>query len=203
MAPSRAAVLMSRTRNRDCGSNRVCQLLQLAVPALELFSIVFWLQSTIKTRRLCVSAAPPLSQATIAPQPQRTTPSTTTTTAAHWGGANTTTTTGLKEGSRGAPKAPPVAPKTTTPPPLESFPLPERFCKATEERDIMWPQTPRGMPVERPCPKGTRGKQCSPSPQSTEPADYNMTGPFRENSSGVYRIHLTLALPRTFASLFI
>uniref|UniRef100_H3CKW2 Adhesion G protein-coupled receptor L2 n=1 Tax=Tetraodon nigroviridis TaxID=99883 RepID=H3CKW2_TETNG len=36
-------------------------------------------------------------------------------------------------------------------------PAHERFCKATEERDIMWPQTPRGMLVERPCPKGTRG----------------------------------------------
>ncbi|XP_056893879.1 adhesion G protein-coupled receptor L2 isoform X18 [Takifugu flavidus] len=101
--------------------------------------------------------APPLSQATTSPQPQRTTPTTTTTTTAHRGVANATTTTGLKEGSRGAPKAPPVVPKTTPPPPLESFPLLERFCKATEERDIMWPQTPRGMLVERPCPKGTRG----------------------------------------------
>uniref|UniRef100_A0A8C3AER8 Adhesion G protein-coupled receptor L2 n=1 Tax=Cyclopterus lumpus TaxID=8103 RepID=A0A8C3AER8_CYCLU len=32
-----------------------------------------------------------------------------------------------------------------------------RFCEATEKRDIMWPQTQRGMLVERPCPKGTRG----------------------------------------------
>lgn len=152
---------------------------------------------------MCVSAAPPLSQATTSPQPQRTTLTTTTTTAAHGGGTNTTSTTGQKEGSRGAPRAPPVVPKTTPPPPLESFPLPERFCKATEERDIMWPQTPRGMLVERPCPKGTRGKQCSPSPRSTEPADYNMTALFRENSSGVYHIHLTLVHPRTFASLFI
>uniref|UniRef100_A0AAQ4RKZ9 Adhesion G protein-coupled receptor L2 n=1 Tax=Gasterosteus aculeatus aculeatus TaxID=481459 RepID=A0AAQ4RKZ9_GASAC len=91
--------------------------------------------------------------------PQKTTTTTTsaTTTAAHRGVANTTTTTGLKEGSRGAPKPPPVIPQTTSPPPLESFPLPERFCEATEKRDIMWPQTQRGMPVERPCPKGTRG----------------------------------------------
>uniref|UniRef100_A0A3Q3AC60 Adhesion G protein-coupled receptor L2a n=1 Tax=Kryptolebias marmoratus TaxID=37003 RepID=A0A3Q3AC60_KRYMA len=28
---------------------------------------------------------------------------------------------------------------------------------ATEKRDIMWPQTQRGLLVERPCPKGTRG----------------------------------------------
>lgn len=157
----------------------------------------------IKTPRLCVSAAPPLSQATSSPQPQRTTTTTTTTTALHWGGANTTTSTGLKEGSRGAPKAPPVVPKTTPPPPLESFPLPERFCKATEERDIMWPQTPRGMLVERPCPKGTRGKQRSPSPQSTERADYNMTEPFQENSSGFYHIHQTLVHPRTFLPLYL
>uniref|UniRef100_A0A3B5L0V3 Adhesion G protein-coupled receptor L2a n=1 Tax=Xiphophorus couchianus TaxID=32473 RepID=A0A3B5L0V3_9TELE len=99
--------------------------------------------------------APPLSEVTTATQPQRTTTVTTTTTA-HWGAANTTTTV-LKEGSRRAPKPPPVIPQTTSPPPLESFPLPERFCKATEKRDIMWPQTQRGMLVERPCPKGTRG----------------------------------------------
>uniref|UniRef100_A0A671Z2G6 Adhesion G protein-coupled receptor L2 n=1 Tax=Sparus aurata TaxID=8175 RepID=A0A671Z2G6_SPAAU len=103
-----------------------------------------------------VISPPPLSEVTTSPQPQRTT-TTTTTTTVHWGVANTTTTTGLKEGSRGAPKPPPVIPQTTSPPPLESFPLPERFCKATEERDITWPQTPRGMLVERPCPKGTRG----------------------------------------------
>ncbi|XP_037830105.1 adhesion G protein-coupled receptor L2 isoform X26 [Kryptolebias marmoratus] len=99
---------------------------------------------------------PPLSEATTSTQPQRTTTVTTTTTA-HWGAANTTTTTVLKEGSRRAPRPPPVIPQTTSPPPLESFPLPERFCKATEKRDIMWPQTQRGLLVERPCPKGTRG----------------------------------------------
>ncbi|KAM7409511.1 hypothetical protein PAMA_001139 [Pampus argenteus] len=100
--------------------------------------------------------APPLSEATVSPQPLRTT-TTTTTTTVHRGVANTTTTTGLKEGNKGAPKLPPVIPQTTSPPPLESFPLPERFCEATERRDIMWPQTQRGMLVERPCPKGTRG----------------------------------------------
>ncbi|TDH08645.1 hypothetical protein EPR50_G00099650 [Perca flavescens] len=100
--------------------------------------------------------APPLSEVTTYPQPQKST-TTTTTTTVHWGVANTTTTTGLKEGSRGTPKPPPVIPQTTSPPPLESFPLPERFCAATENRDITWPQTQRGMLVERPCPKGTRG----------------------------------------------
>ncbi|XP_013889000.1 adhesion G protein-coupled receptor L2 isoform X10 [Austrofundulus limnaeus] len=108
---------------------------------------------------------PPLSEATASTQPQRTTTVTTTTTA-HWGAANTTTTTVLKEGSRRAPRPPPVIPQTTSPPPLESFPLPERFCKATEKRDITWPQTQRGLLVERPCPKGTRGTAsylCVPS----------------------------------------
>uniref|UniRef100_A0A665WB43 Adhesion G protein-coupled receptor L2a n=1 Tax=Echeneis naucrates TaxID=173247 RepID=A0A665WB43_ECHNA len=91
------------------------------------------------------------------PPPLALTTTTDTTTTVHRGVANTTTTTGLKEGSRGAPKLPPAVPQTTSPPPLESFPLPERFCEATEKRDIMWPQTQRGMLVERPCPKGTRG----------------------------------------------
>lgn len=108
-------------------------------------------------------AAPPLSEVTMSAQPPRTTAAAaaTTTTTTHRGLANTTITTGQKQGSRGEPRPPPVAPQTTSPPPLESFPLPERFCKATEERDIMWPETPRGMLVERPCPRGTRGKQAS------------------------------------------
>ncbi|XP_028301524.1 adhesion G protein-coupled receptor L2 isoform X26 [Gouania willdenowi] len=101
--------------------------------------------------------APPLSEVTTTSQLQKTTTTTTTTTTVRWGVFNTTTTAGHKEGSRGAPKPPPVIPQTTSPPSLESFPLPERFCKATEKRDIMWPQTQRGMLVERPCPKGTRG----------------------------------------------
>uniref|UniRef100_A0A3Q4HPY9 Adhesion G protein-coupled receptor L2a n=1 Tax=Neolamprologus brichardi TaxID=32507 RepID=A0A3Q4HPY9_NEOBR len=88
--------------------------------------------------------------------PTKTTTATTTTTV-HWGVDNNTTTTGYKERSRGAPRPRPVIPQTPSPPPLESFPLPERFCKAIEKRDIMWPQTQRGMLVERPCPKGTRG----------------------------------------------
>ncbi|XP_061538889.1 adhesion G protein-coupled receptor L2 isoform X11 [Phycodurus eques] len=101
--------------------------------------------------------APPLSQATVSPQPLRTTTTTTTTTVRRGVANNTTTTTGPKEGSKGAARPPPVILQTTSPPPLESFPLPERFCEATERRDIMWPQTQRGMLVERPCPKGTRG----------------------------------------------
>lgn len=101
--------------------------------------------------------APPFSEVTTTPPTKTTTAATTTT--VHWGVDNNTTTTGYKERSRGAPRPRPVIPQTPSPPPLESFPLPERFCKAIEKRDIMWPQTQRGMLVERPCPKGTRGKQ--------------------------------------------
>uniref|UniRef100_A0A4W5K7Q1 Adhesion G protein-coupled receptor L2 n=1 Tax=Hucho hucho TaxID=62062 RepID=A0A4W5K7Q1_9TELE len=92
-------------------------------------------------------------------KPLRTTTTTTTTTAArNKGVANTMTTTGPKEGiNRGGPKPPLEVPQTTAQPPLESFPLPERFCETAEKRDIVWPQTQRGMLVERPCPKGTRG----------------------------------------------
>ncbi|XP_062961573.1 adhesion G protein-coupled receptor L2 isoform X2 [Cynocephalus volans] len=36
-------------------------------------------------------------------------------------------------------------------------PAQERFCEALDARGIRWPQTQRGMMVERPCPKGTRG----------------------------------------------
>ncbi|XP_039767849.1 adhesion G protein-coupled receptor L2 isoform X22 [Ornithorhynchus anatinus] len=36
-------------------------------------------------------------------------------------------------------------------------PAQERFCEASDARRISWPQTQRGMMVERPCPKGTRG----------------------------------------------
>ncbi|XP_060731084.1 adhesion G protein-coupled receptor L2-like isoform X3 [Tachysurus vachellii] len=32
-----------------------------------------------------------------------------------------------------------------------------RFCESTDIRDIAWPRTHRGVTVERPCPKGTRG----------------------------------------------
>lgn len=37
-------------------------------------------------------------------------------------------------------------------------PTPRRFCEATRRRAIDWPQTHTGSTVERPCPKGTRGR---------------------------------------------
>lgn len=63
---------------------------------------------------------------------------------------------GPQEGSRGT-KPPPAVSTTKIPPVTNIFPLPERFCEALEMKGIKWPQTQRGMMVERPCPKGTRG----------------------------------------------
>ncbi|TNN22061.1 Adhesion G protein-coupled receptor L2 [Liparis tanakae] len=37
-------------------------------------------------------------------------------------------------------------------------PTPRRFCEETRRRAIDWPQTHTGSSVERPCPKGTRGR---------------------------------------------
>ncbi|XP_064311463.1 adhesion G protein-coupled receptor L2 isoform X7 [Phalacrocorax carbo] len=80
----------------------------------------------------------------------------TTSTASQKGPISTTLAGGTKEGSKG-PKPPPPISTTKIPPVTSFFPLPERFCEPTEARGISWPQTQRGMMVERPCPKGTRG----------------------------------------------
>ncbi|XP_043929352.1 adhesion G protein-coupled receptor L2 isoform X6 [Protopterus annectens] len=61
-----------------------------------------------------------------------------------------------RENNRGLRPPPSISP-TKAPTPTSFFPLPERFCEETEARGISWPQTQRGMVVERPCPKGTRG----------------------------------------------
>ncbi|XP_036442030.1 adhesion G protein-coupled receptor L2 isoform X1 [Colossoma macropomum] len=100
--------------------------------------------------------APPISEVTSAPVLPRTTTTTTTTTTQQKGLVTTITTTGTRVGNK-PPKPPAAPPRTTTPPSLDSFPPPERFCDSVERRDIIWPQTQRGMLVERPCPKGTRG----------------------------------------------
>ncbi|XP_076431314.1 adhesion G protein-coupled receptor L2 isoform X17 [Peromyscus maniculatus bairdii] len=84
----------------------------------------------------------------------KTTVSTTSTTSQR--GSVSTTVAGPQEGSRGT-KPPPAVSTTKIPPVTNIFPLPERFCEALETKGIKWPQTQRGMMVERPCPKGTRG----------------------------------------------
>uniref|UniRef100_A0A8C1DPK0 Adhesion G protein-coupled receptor L2 n=1 Tax=Cyprinus carpio carpio TaxID=630221 RepID=A0A8C1DPK0_CYPCA len=99
--------------------------------------------------------APPISEASTTPKLLKPTTTTTTTTQPR-GQVTTVTTTGTRAVNK-TPKSPAVLPQTTTPPSLESFPPPERFCESVELRDILWPQTQRGMLVERPCPKGTRG----------------------------------------------
>ncbi|XP_007480705.1 adhesion G protein-coupled receptor L2 isoform X4 [Monodelphis domestica] len=80
----------------------------------------------------------------------------TTSTPSQKGPMSTTLAGGTKEGSKGT-KPPPAVSTTKIPPVTSIFPPPERFCEALEARGIWWPQTQRGMMVERPCPKGTRG----------------------------------------------
>ncbi|KAA0701400.1 Adhesion G protein-coupled receptor L2 [Triplophysa tibetana] len=99
--------------------------------------------------------APAISEASTTPKLLKATTNTPTTVQQR-GQVTTVTTVGTKAVNK-TPKSPAAPPQTTTPPPLESFPPPERFCESVELRDILWPQTPRGMLVERPCPKGTRG----------------------------------------------
>ncbi|XP_051957355.1 adhesion G protein-coupled receptor L2 isoform X3 [Xyrauchen texanus] len=99
--------------------------------------------------------APPISEASATPKLQKPT-TTTSTTIQQRGQVTTVITTGTRAANK-TPKLPAALPHTTTPPSLESFPPPERFCESVELRDILWPQTQRGMLVERPCPKGTRG----------------------------------------------
>ncbi|XP_040216565.1 adhesion G protein-coupled receptor L2 isoform X32 [Rana temporaria] len=93
---------------------------------------------------------------TLPPEVVQTTISTTTTTTSQKGLVSTTSAGGMKEGSRG-PKPPPVMSTTRIPPITSTSPLPEKFCEARDARGISWPQTQRGVAVERPCPKGTRG----------------------------------------------
>uniref|UniRef100_A0A8D0E3P7 Adhesion G protein-coupled receptor L2 n=1 Tax=Salvator merianae TaxID=96440 RepID=A0A8D0E3P7_SALMN len=99
----------------------------------------------------------PTTAETITPSTElyRTTVSTTSTTPQKVP-VSTTLAGATKEGSRG-PKPPPAAATTKIPPVTSFFPLPERFCEPDVARGINWPQTQRGIMVERPCPKGTRG----------------------------------------------
>ncbi|GCB72930.1 hypothetical protein scyTo_0006540 [Scyliorhinus torazame] len=86
----------------------------------------------------------------------KTTVATTTSTTSEKALATTTLAAGTKEGSRG-PRPGLADAATKTPPVSTFFPIPERFCEVTQAREIGWPQTQRGLMVERPCPKGTRG----------------------------------------------
>ncbi|KAM3840860.1 adhesion G protein-coupled receptor L2 isoform 5-T5 [Vipera latastei] len=99
----------------------------------------------------------PTTAETITPSTElfKTTVSTTSTTP-HKVPVSTTVAAGTKEDSRG-PKPPPAVSTTKIPPVTSFFPLPERFCEPDVARGISWPQTQRGIMVERPCPKGTRG----------------------------------------------
>ncbi|XP_063154244.1 adhesion G protein-coupled receptor L2 isoform X3 [Candoia aspera] len=99
----------------------------------------------------------PTTAETITPSTElyKTTVSTTSTTP-HKVPVSTTMAGGTKEDSRG-PKPPPAVSTTKIPPVTSFFPLPERFCEPDVARGISWPQTQRGIMVERPCPKGTRG----------------------------------------------
>ncbi|XP_018609117.1 adhesion G protein-coupled receptor L2-like isoform X3 [Scleropages formosus] len=99
--------------------------------------------------------APTIPGASITPEPPKTTTTMATTTNQRASGNNSSTVNPV-EGNRG-PKPPPEVPETTAPPSPDSFPLPERFCESTVKRGISWPQTQRGILLERPCPKGTRG----------------------------------------------
>uniref|UniRef100_A0A8C9S2E6 Adhesion G protein-coupled receptor L2 n=1 Tax=Scleropages formosus TaxID=113540 RepID=A0A8C9S2E6_SCLFO len=99
--------------------------------------------------------SPTIPGASITPEPPKTTTTMATTTNQRASGNNSSTVNPV-EGNRG-PKPPPEVPETTAPPSPDSFPLPERFCESTVKRGISWPQTQRGILLERPCPKGTRG----------------------------------------------
>ncbi|XP_035392466.1 adhesion G protein-coupled receptor L2-like isoform X4 [Electrophorus electricus] len=76
--------------------------------------------------------------------------SSTTNSGPHRGQANATATLGPLD---------PVLEQPGRPHPTSNHltPSSRRFCESTGIRDIVWPQTHRGMTVERPCPKGTRG----------------------------------------------
>ncbi|XP_075471815.1 adhesion G protein-coupled receptor L2 isoform X17 [Ascaphus truei] len=112
------------------------------------YTLEFILQDLAQVPTTAVAETPPaeLFKTTIS----------TTTTTSQKSLISTTLAAGTKEGSRG-PKPPPAVSTTKNPPLTSVFPLPERFCEAKEARGVSWPQTQRGMMVERPCPKGTRG----------------------------------------------
>ncbi|XP_036410875.1 adhesion G protein-coupled receptor L2-like isoform X4 [Megalops cyprinoides] len=101
---------------------------------------------------------PTVSEVPVTSELPKTTTTTTTTpsTPAPRDPASAASTAWPKDSNQGA-RPHPQAPEPTTPPSSSSHTLPQRFCEATLRRGISWPQTQRGLSVERPCPKGTRG----------------------------------------------
>ncbi|XP_066538201.1 adhesion G protein-coupled receptor L2-like isoform X4 [Hoplias malabaricus] len=98
-----------------------------------------------------VSTIPDNVVSTMFPRRTTTTISTTSTSSTHRGTANVTAT--------ADPRQDPAVEHPGMPDPTISSlpPSSRRFCESMEIRDIVWPQTHRGVTVERPCPKGTRG----------------------------------------------
>ncbi|XP_067218567.1 adhesion G protein-coupled receptor L2-like isoform X1 [Chanodichthys erythropterus] len=94
---------------------------------------------------------PTVSDVTSTLQPGRSTPPVmiTTTTIAHRPAAHMTVTPNPVAVEHPDPPADPTA--------VSLPPSSKRFCDRTERRGISWPQAHRGVTVERPCPKGTRG----------------------------------------------
>ncbi|KAM4640822.1 adhesion G protein-coupled receptor L2 isoform 14-T16 [Discoglossus pictus] len=134
------------------------------------YSLEFLLQDIAQVPTTAVAENPSAEQ-------YKTTVSTTTTTSQKVL-VSTTVATGTKEGSRGH-KPPPVSSTTKNTPLTSALPLPEKFCEAREARGIIWPQTPRGVIVERPCPKGILGTASYLCMTST--GTWNLRGPDLSN----------------------
>ncbi|KAL6491030.1 hypothetical protein MHYP_G00013750, partial [Metynnis hypsauchen] len=89
--------------------------------------------------------------------PRRTTTTiSSTTSSTHRGMADVTATADPRQG-KGVLDPVMEHPGTMDPTISSLPPSSRRFCDSTEIRDIVWPQTHRGVTVERPCPKGTKG----------------------------------------------
>ncbi|XP_068095263.1 adhesion G protein-coupled receptor L2 isoform X10 [Hyperolius riggenbachi] len=148
------------------------------------YSLEFTLQDLAQVPTTIVADTPP-------PEVVQTTVSTTTTTTSQRGLISTTSAGGMKEGSRG-PKPPPIMSTTRNPPPTSTSPLPEKFCEARDVRGISWPQTQRGMVVERPCPKGTRGTASYLCQVAT--GTWNLRGPDLSNCTSHWVNQLALKI---------
>lgn len=151
--------IMSNRNSSNTHTPRVSKLLQNP-PLLEPTSVqgnnIYDLCSNSLT--LFSFLVPTIEDYSISPSLPKTTSVVTTTATSTVKGPAYTTVAGADprdgrdpfEDSRGSVTAEPTIP--------ELPPTPRRFCEATRRRAIDWPQTHTGSTVERPCPKGTRGK---------------------------------------------